>query len=343
MDTRRRFPPLSRAMSEATHRLKAIQMLVLATACWGISFPVVKALALAQESLVPEEGSLFFASLNVVYRFGLAALVMLAVCRHTVRSLTRDELEHGLGVGVFGGLGIILQVDALPHTEASTSAFLTQVYVLCVPLWLALTQRRWPAPRIIIGCLLVMAGIAVLARVDWRNFHLGRGEWETILASIIFTGQILWLDRPRFAHCRTNHTSLVMFATMAACGLPFAVATTRSPADWLTAYGTAPTFGCLLLLVSFCTLGAYVLMNRWQRHVGATLAGLIYCVEPLFTSAYALFLPGWLSAWAGIRYTNETLTPHLLVGGGLILTANVLAQLAPAPASQVRKDTEKRG
>jgi drug/metabolite transporter (DMT)-like permease len=329
-------------MSYSSHRLKAVQMLVLATAGWGISFPVVKALALAHEELVPGEGSLFFASLNVVYRFGLAALVMLVVCRRTVRSLTRDELEHGLGVGIFGGLGILLQVDALPHTAASTSAFLTQVYVLIVPLWLALTQRRWPATRVLIGCALVMAGVAVLARVDWQNFRLGRGEWETILASIIFTGQILWLDRSRFAHCRTNHTSLVMFATMALCGLPFAVATTRSAADWLTAYSTAPTLGCLALLVSFCTLGAYVLMNRWQRHVGATLAGLIYCVEPVFTSAYALFLPGLLSAWAGIRYANETLTPHLLVGGGLILAANVLAQftsaapLEPSPAGTSR-------
>jgi hypothetical protein len=85
-----------------------------------------------------------------------------------------------------------------------------------------------------------------------------------------------------------------------------------------------------------------VLMNRWHRHVGATLAGLIYCVEPVFTSAYALFLPGLLSAWAGIRYANETLTPHLLVGGGLILAANVLAQftsaapLEPSPAGTSR-------
>lgn len=320
-------------MSESSQRLKAVQMLVLATAGWGISFPVVKALVLAQQQLIPSEGSLFFASLCVVYRFAASALVMLLVCARTVRSLTRDEFQHGLGVGIFGGLGIVLQVDALPHTEASTSAFLTQVYVLLVPLWLALTQGKRPPARVWAACALVLAGVAVLARVDWTHLRLGRGEWETILASVIFTGQILWLDRPRFAHCRTNHTSLVMFATMALCGVPFALATTRASADWIIVYSTLPTLGCLALLVSFCTLGAYVLMNRWQRHVGATLAGLIYCVEPVFTSAYALFLPAWLAAWAGVSYPNETLTPHLLIGGGLILAANVLAQLAPAPAS----------
>jgi hypothetical protein len=31
-----------------------------------------------------------------------------------------------------------------------------------------------------------------------------------------------------------------------------------------------------------------------------------------------------------VDYANETLTPHVLVGGGLILGANLLAQLTPS-------------
>jgi hypothetical protein len=37
-------------------------------------------------------------------------------------------------------------------------------------------------------------------------------------------------------------------------------------------------------------------------------------------------LPAWFSRWAGIDYPNEILTPHLLLGGGLITAANVLVQ-----------------
>ncbi|MBI3879579.1 MAG: DMT family transporter [Verrucomicrobia bacterium] len=312
--------------SSEAQRLKAAQMLLLATAGWGISFPAMKALALAQEQLLPGCGSLFIAALCVVYRFGFAALVMLAVSARTVRSLTRDELAHGLGVGLFGGAGILIQMDGLAHTAASTSAFLTQCYVLVLPLWVAVRDRRPPGARVLAGCALVVAGVAVLARMDWENFRLGRGELETIVASFIFTGQILWLERPRFAACRVNHTSLVMFAVMALAGLPAALATARAPGDWLRAYSTAPTLGFLAILVGFCTLGSYVLMNRWQRHVGATVAGLIYCVEPVFASAFALFVPAWFSAWAGVDYGNETLTKNLLLGGGLILAANVLVQ-----------------
>jgi len=76
----------------------------------------------------------------------------------------------------------------------------------------------------------------------------------------------------------------------------------------------------------FCTLGAFMVMNVWQRHVTATEAGLIYCSEPVFASLLALFLPAIFSSWANIHYANEILTLRLLVGGGLITAANVLLQ-----------------
>jgi len=307
-------------------QLRAIQMLVLATAFWGISFPTMKALVLAHEQLLPGAGSLFTAGTCLVYRFGFATLAMLIVSARTVQTIDRDELLHGFGMGFFGGVGILLQMDALAHTSASTSAFLTQIYVLILPLWFALKLRRRPAPRIVIACVLVIIGVAILAGMGWNDLRLGRGELETLLASVIFTGQILWLDHPRFADCRVNHSTLVMFATMALAALPAALATTRRASDWWTGYTTLPTAGFVLILATLCTLGAYVLMNRWQRHVGATAAGLVYCCEPIFASIFALFLPAWFSAWAGVGYANEQITGRLLFGGALILAANVLAQ-----------------
>jgi hypothetical protein len=72
-------------------------------------------------------------------------------------------------------------------------------------------------------------------------------------------------------------------------------------------------------------------MNRWQPKITTTEAGLIYCIEPVFASMMALFLPAMFSAWGGFDYANERLTWHLLVGGGLVTLANVLIQLNPPP------------
>ncbi|MEY2409237.1 MAG: hypothetical protein QOF48_1907 [Verrucomicrobiota bacterium] len=302
-------------------------MLVLGTTLWALSFPATKAINEAQRSLVPGDHSWFLSALCVVYRFGFSALILFLYTARTLNRLTRLELWQGLGLGVFGGLGILLQVDGMGFTSASTSAFLTQCYCLFIPIWVAVRERRWPAIKIFISCILVIAGVAVFAGVDWRHFQLGRGEVETILASALFTGQILWLERPLFASNNPNHFSLVMFASMAVVCLPVAIFSSPSVGAWWTAYGTASTMGFLALLILPCTLGAYMLMNHWQRHVSATHAGLIYCLEPVFTSLYALFLPGLFSTWAAIHYPNETLTNTLLLGGGLITAANVLLYL----------------
>lgn len=309
-------------------------MLVLGTAGWALSFPVMKAVTMAQQSLLPETSSWFAAALCMTYRFAIAAAVMLILCWPTLRRLTRSEVWEGAGLGAFASLGLILQMDGLAYTEASTSAFLTQCYCLIIPLWLALLERRWPSPTVLLCCGLVVAGVGVLSEIDLRKFRLGRGEVETVMASVVFTGQILWLQRPKFAGNNVHHFTLVMFATVALCCAPVAWLTAPSPGDLWRAYGTSALALFLGVLVLFSTLGGYLMMNAWQPKVSATQAGLIYCTEPLFASLAALFLPVWLSRLADIDYTNETLGTGLLVGGGLITLANVLMQLQP-PATPI--------
>ncbi|MFM1768497.1 MAG: hypothetical protein RJA22_1026 [Verrucomicrobiota bacterium] len=316
------------AGSSPALRARAIQVLVLATAFWGLSFPVMKTLSAAQVADGAAD-SWFLASTCVVVRFGVSALAMLALAlaAGSLPRFTRLEWEQGLGLGLFGGLGLLLQVDGLHYTTASTSAFLTQGYCVLLPLWTALRDRRWPNRGVVLSCSMVVAGVMVLAEMDWRRFHLGRGELETILASVLFTGQILWLERPRYAGNNVTHFSLAMFAIIALVCLPVALASTAVAGDWLRAYDSVPEWGLMGILIGPCTLGAYLMMNHWQRHVPATHAGLIYCLEPVCTSVYALFLPGWLSLWAGVAYGNERLTQTLLIGGGLITLANILLHL----------------
>src|SRR6266480_5445677 len=201
-------------MSSDARRLKAFQMLVVANACWGLSFPATKALALSQQGLLSTHGSWFIASLCVVYRFAIAALILLLLSARSLNRWTRLELEQGLGLGLFAGVGILLQVDGMAYTAASTSAFLTQCYCLLIPLWAAWRERRPPSARVLVSCAMVILGVAVLARVDWQNLRLGRGALETIAASVVFTGQILWLERPKYAGNDVRRFSAVMFAMM---------------------------------------------------------------------------------------------------------------------------------
>jgi len=303
-----------------------MQMLVFCTLLWSLSFPAMKALALTQQNLLPQSGSWFFTSLSVCYRFGIAGMLLLPFAWRQLRSLRKLEVEQGMLIAFFGGVGILFQMDGLAYTSASTSAFLTQGYCVFLPIWLALVHRQWPSLKTFLCVVLVVFGVAVLAEISFHSFHLGRGEIETLIASFLFTGQILNLGNLRYAANRPLCFTVVMLLGTALVSAPLVCVTAPDAAACLRAYASPAACGFLALIVVFCTLGAFMVMNVWQRHVTATEAGLIYCSEPVFASVLALFLPAIFSAWANIHYANENLTLRLLVGGGLITAANILLQ-----------------
>ena len=312
-------------MSRAGERSRAVGILVLATPCWALSFPVMKALAYEQQKLLPGGNSWFFTALGVMIRFGVSGLLMLPFAIRSGR-FTRREIEQGLLLALFGAGGILFQMDGLTYTAASTSAFLTQGYTIFIPLWIMLTTRRLPSAKICLCVALVVTGMAVLADLDLHSLRLGRGEFETLLASLCFTGQILMLEQPRYAANRPPQFSVVMFLAMAVFCLPIVGAFMPDAAACLRAYASPSAGAFMVVLIFVCTLIAYSIMNYWQKRVTATEAGLIYCLEPVCASIFALFMPAWFSLWAGITYPNESLTSRLLLGGSLVTAANVLLQ-----------------
>jgi len=302
-------------------------MLLLANFFWGLSFPVIKAITFLHAKLVPAAGPWFSTVYTVAPRFGLAVVFMALWYRDRLRRPTGKEVRQGLWLGFFAAGGMLLQNDGLQFTTASTSAFLTQLYAVMIPIWIAFRQRQHPGRRVWLSCALVLVGAAILSRFDVRHVRLGRGEWETIASSFFFMGQILWLENRSFAGNRSLHVTFIMFATEAAIFLLCTALLRPSPATLLTPWTSPSWLALTLLLTFFCTFAAFSLMNAWQPKISATEAGLVYCVEPIFASLLALFLPAWFSAWAGVSYANEHLTWTLLVGGGLITLANLVIQL----------------
>src|ERR1700742_1240910 len=112
-------------MPAANLRRKALQMLLLCTAFWALSFPVMKALTLTQQAILPGAGSWFLSALCVMLRFLIAGLLLLAACPAAVKNLSRREMEQGLWLALFVSAGNCLQMDGLAYISASTAAFLT--------------------------------------------------------------------------------------------------------------------------------------------------------------------------------------------------------------------------
>ena len=305
-------------------------LLILACILWAVSFPLVKALHFEQTARVPGVSSIFLASWMQTARFGLAAL-MLAPFLIGRQLPTGNEVRQGLVLALWGGSGMAFQADALAYTDASTSAFLTQAYCIILPLWACLRLRKMPATRVIVSTLMVVAGGAILSGLRPDHLKLGRGEIEPLCAAFLFTFQILALEDRRYGQNRGVSVTLVMFLGIAILLAPLTILMAPTLATCFTAGASVQALVLTASLALFCSVGAYLIMNIWQPRVTATEAGLIYTAEPVFTAIFVLFLPALLGDFIGSHYANETFTRMMVVGGSLILAANLLMQWKRAP------------
>jgi len=314
-------PPIRRARG----------LLIGATALWGLSFPLMRGLELAQGAHASAVPFPALAAGDMAVRFLLAALLLLPFYGRDLLTISRREWSQAGGLALFAGAGLYLQTVGLLWTDASVSAFLTQLYTLIVPIIVACRDRRWPTLRTVAACLLVLVGAALLSPGLLTHFALAFGEGAILLSATFFAGQIVWVERPRYAANRAGVVTLLMFGLM---GLFFAAAFPVMGGTVTGAHALFATPGVVALMIAtvlFCTVINFFIMNRWQRWVTATEAGLIYCLEPVIATALAAFLPGWISVVAGVSYANEPLAWNLLAGGTLILGATVLVATERRP------------
>jgi drug/metabolite transporter (DMT)-like permease len=304
-------------------------MLILACALWGISFPLIKALDGEQRARLPEVSGVFLAAWLQMARFGLAALVM---SPFVIRARpTRKEITQGAWLAGWGGLGMALQAWGLGHTEASTSAFLTQAYCVFLPLVACVKARCLPGWKTTFATLLVLTGGVIFSGIKPGDLTIGKGEVATLGAAFIFTFQILTLENPKYSGNRGLAVNFTMSVFIALIFLPVSLLTASDPYQVIRAGSSWPSFGIVLALALFCSVGAFGLMISWQPQVTATEAGLIYTTEPIFTAGFAMFLPSLLAGLMGGNYANESITISLLAGGLLIVGANILMQWKRRP------------
>lgn len=314
----------------------AVWRLILATMAWGLSFPTAKALMLAQASSIPGHSEIFHAGLVLWVRMVLASALMCLFFTGQVRRLRRSEIRQGVELGLYGGLGMLLQTDAQHTIPASTSAFFTQFTCIFVPVVVAFRTRMCPSLWVGAASTMVLAGCALLSGVKAGSFGFGPGEWETIAAAVLFTAQILVLERARYRQNEMRGTAFVMFAVKAAVLTPvvFGEAFTGSSygnsgfgdvcRQIFEAYANPSTLFMALLITAFSTVYSYATMIFWQPMVSSVQAGIIYATEPIFATGWALFLPGLFSAAGGFDYPNESISTAFCWGAALIVGANML-------------------
>jgi drug/metabolite transporter (DMT)-like permease len=307
----------------------ALAILTVCTTVTGGCFVLFKVAVLAQLPFAAGESTWFITAHSLAPRFFLAVLLLLAVFRGRVLQLTRPEWRQAVFMAVTSFAGCLLQTDGLQRATAATTAFLSQFYVILIPLAWALVRRKRPSWAVMLAASLVLAGVALLARVDWQTFRIGRGETEILFSTVFFALLLSSLNWPAFATNRAERTSAGMFLLEGGLFAAVSLLTCREPAHLLTPYASPSWLTLVVVTTVLGTAGPFVVMNQWQRFITTTEAGLLYSFGPVVAALTEAVLPASLARWTGIDYANQPLTSALIAGGALILAANALIQLRP--------------
>ena len=193
-----------RSMTGSPRKNWAAEMsLALVCLAWGTTFVLVKN-ALSDISTV----------LFLAMRFSIATVILAAVYGLRGGRLT----TAGLGAGVLtGGLlysGYLLQTLGLRHTTPATSAFITSLYIVMVPLLSAAIYRKAPGPAEWTGIAFASVGMALLT-LSSANFSAGSGELLTLGCAFAFALHMLALGH----FSKTLEHGLARLLQIASCAV----------------------------------------------------------------------------------------------------------------------------
>lgn len=285
-------------------RWQANGLLLIVTLVWGLSFVILKD---GTEAVAP----LTFNAL----RFWIAIASVLPFAWRPLRQLPPRLWLAGAAAGLALFAGMALQILGLQLVSPATSAFITGLSVVLVPLGAAVVLRQPPGTGAIFGVIAATIGLALLSLKG--SLMPGPGELLTLACAASFAAHILLIGRfTRDVHPIAFLTvQLLVTAVLSTLG----VFLFEQPAGLLP--GLLPVAArWALLAMGLSASFTYLLQIAAQRYTTPTETALIFLMEPVFAALFAFLFHG------------ERLGSRGLAGAGLILLGMVLAELWPARA-----------
>jgi len=296
-------------LPSAPSRLPVVLAFLVIYLIWGSTF-------LAMRSAVAE----IPASILVCIRCFGGAAILLGWARWQGGGSSRaDWTGSMIAGGLFFLTGQGLLAYGLRFIPSGTSA----VFLATIPLWIvlfgALIDRRAPSWLTMVGCVVGLAGVAILALIRVEG---GLEEWSPLGTAALLLSSVSWAAGTEFSRRRrTSEDPLSRTGRQLLCGGVFLLAVAVLKGDlaaWSPTQIGAETIGAMVFLIVCGTalgFGAY----SW----------LLRVVRPAVVSTYAFVNPvvALILGWA---LAGEPLTPVLLGASGVVLAAVAIVILSPS-------------
>lgn len=211
------------------------------------------------------------------------------------------------GVALFAA-SVAQQMGIGNNVSTAKAGFLTALYVVLVPVFGVFFGRR---PGLKLWCCVAasVAGLYLLCLAGRDTLSLSGGEWQLLLCAVLFSFQIMLVDRfsPRLNGVQL---SFVQFLVTAVLSTLFMFLLEQPTPDQLR--GAAVS-------IAYCGIMSsgvgYTLQIVGQKQLDPTIASMAMCLESVFSA-----LAGWL-------LLGQTLTAAEGAGCCLMFAAIIASQL----------------
>lgn len=262
-------------------------------------------------------------SLLPIIRFGIAGLVLGPLVAQPLRKMIREDAPRLIGASLL--CVPVNQTFFLTGTKFAPTSHVGLIYATCPLVVMALAvllgQERFHRERLT-GVLITLAGVLViglgsLLQSGGQGADFLKGDL-LLVGAVCSWGAYLTLNKPLVA--RHGGVPTLAGTFLIGCLLDLPIALFQS-GDWdrLAEVSTSAWMSLAYLTLIASVLGL-ACQNLALKHVDASQLALIGNASPVLTVVWGVLLLG------------ESVTPALVIGGGLTI-AGILWSSRPRPAA----------
>lgn len=285
---------------------KAELNLLLMTAIWGLTFPLVGA---AVKSVNPMD--------FVAIRFLLAACIMFPMIWRDLSATNILTLRYALLLGTVNLGSYYFQGIGLETLGSAESAFITSTTVVIVPFITLIFHPHKPGWLDFFSSMICLGGLYILTGANLSAVNVG--ELFTFLCATCCALSIMLTQAA--THKISNFRLLAFYQILftAVLALPF------SATNHARFVFNHEVVLALLYCATFATILVFYLQVKYQKYTSPSKAALIFCAEPVFAILYSWML------------FSENVTLNVLFGGMLILISIMIPDILKLTFEKAQK------
>ncbi len=275
-------------------------LLIITTIIWGSTFIITNILT----QIVPP---MFY--MGVRYLIGFIAFIPFL---GRLKSFTKKQFKIAFIAGSLCWASFALQTVGIKLTTATKSAFITGLNVIMIPIFLAIFFKTKISKKIWISTFFALVGVSILSFGGVENPSIG--DLLVFICDIFYALYVIYIGMHLKDIDTIGLSAIVVFIISL---FSFIISFIFEDMQYIFGEGASSIFtyqnlGIMLYMGLIATTISNLTQNYGQTHISAAKTAIIFSLEPLFATFFAIL-------------GKESLNLQIIIGAVLIFTGIVLS------------------